>query len=393
MSKRRPTRHRPFLLIVLMLVFSLYAVPATLLRQHFEGLVSKELGHNATSTAIAIARFLEQDIASYRAFHDLAVYSPDAVDAAWYAHTCETLRRIKQETGADFVFTEKWLDGENIVYLLDAEEPGSENYSAPGTTDGISEPERKAFVEGVNTNSGLIRDPVWGNYLTGFSPIFDRESGRVLGLVGVDYSAGKVQSLMGSLTRLILLGTLLLTLLTTILIVWLADMRYVALETDYLTGLYSRHYHDKRLAALHRRAQRGQSPFCHAIMDVDYFKRINDEYGHQEGDEVLKQVARILERTVRASDCCARLGGDEFGFVFGNTGREDAERILERIRQRVAEADIRTRDGHSLQVTLSIGMVTWRPGLDVETMQNQADKAMYASKHNGRNRLTVAEAI
>ena len=182
-------------------------------------------------------------------------------------------------------------------------------------------------------------------------------------------------------------------LLSAIILIRLVDMRYIALETDYLTGLYSRHYHDGRLAKLHKRALRGRFPFCHAIMDVDFFKRINDEYGHQEGDEVLKQVARILERSVRNADCCARLGGDEFGFLFGNTEHEDAERMLERIRRRVAEADIRTTDGRPLQVTLSIGMVMWRPGLDIETMQNQADSAMYTSKHNGRNRLTVVDAV
>ena len=392
MKKRRPSSHLPFLLLVLGLVASLFSVPAALIQQRFVAMIHHELGHNATSTAVAIARFLETDIDAYRNFHDRTAYSPDSYDTTWYARTCAILRQIKQETGADFIFTEKWVDDENIAYLLDAEEPDSEDYSAPGTTDGISDPERKAFLEGVNTDSGMIHDPVWGDYLTGFSPIVDRATGRILGLVGVDYSADRVRTLMSSLTRLIVLGAIMLSLLSAIIIIRLIDMRYIALETDYLTGLYSRHYHDKRLSKLHRQALRKNASFCHAIMDIDFFKHINDDYGHQEGDEVLKKVALLLQKNIRAVDCCARLGGDEFGFLFGNTNREDAERILERIRQCVAEADIQTTNGRRLQVTLSIGMVMWRPGLDIETILNQADHAMYESKHDGRNRLTVAEA-
>ena len=389
MKKRRPSTRLDVLLIVVGLIVAILALPGYLIYNNIQQLLINQLGHDATSTAITVARFLERDVDAYRAFHDTTVYEDGAYDAAWYNETRGVLGKIKVETGADFIFTEKWVDDNTIAYLLDAEEPGSENYSSPGAEDSMSDPERKAFLEGISTDSGMIRDPEWGDYLTGFSPIHDQVSGRVLGLVGVDYSLSSVQHIISNVMHVIVGGLLIIALLGSLVILRLIDMRYVAMEIDYLTGLYSKHYFDRQLTRLQRSAEQTGVTYCHSIMDIDDFKVVNDTYSHQDGDDVLKAVAEILQSNVRASDCCARLGGDEFGLLFPDTKKEEAELILERIRAKVAKTTLHVGNGAELGVTLSIGFVVWESGMGVTDMESHADDAMYSSKNSGKNRITL----
>jgi diguanylate cyclase (GGDEF)-like protein len=391
MKKRRPSARINVLLPTLGLILLLLSLPTYFTYKNMENLIIRQLGHNATSTAIAVARFLERDVDAYRAFHDAQVYEPGSYDETWYRQTRAVLGEIKQEINADFIFTEKWIDEDTIAYLLDAEEPGSEDYSPPGSEDGMSDPERKAFTEGISTDSGMIRDPEWGDYLTGFAPIHDHATGNTLGLVGVDYAMSHVQDIISGVRRVTIGGMIIIALLASWTILRLIDMRYYALEIDYLTGVYSKHYHDRLMTRLQKHAEQTTVSYCHAIMDIDNFKQINDAYTHQDGDEVLKSVALIVRDSIRASDCCARLGGDEFGFLFPDTRQEDAMHILERIRLRVATAGLSAANGDDITVTLSIGMVEWRPGMTCNNMETLADNAMYQSKNTGKNKVSVHE--
>lgn len=388
MKYRQPSSNPGILLFVVMMTTIIFFIPTYLIQQHIRDLIIGELGHDATSTAIAIARFLERDLDAYRRFHDIDTYESGSYDSVWYQEVRSVLAQIKQETGADFIFTEKWIDGNNIAYLLDAEEPGSDLYSPPGSLDGMSDPERQAFLGSVATNSGMIRDPEWGNYLTGFAPILDKEKDRVLGLVGVDYSMDHVKDLIFHVGRSTWGGMAMMVILASVVILRLLDMRHNALEVDYLTGLYSKHYHDKQMERLGKVAAHTGVSYCHAIMDIDNFKDVNDRYSHQDGDDVLREVAKLLQKNVRSTDTCARLGGDEFGLLFPDTNKEQVEAILERIRVKASLTTLRTGEGSEINVTLSIGFVMWEKGTDKEQMESRADMAMYQSKNNGKNRVT-----
>ena len=164
--------------------------------------------------------------------------------------------------------------------------------------------------------------------------------------------------------------------------------------TDQLTGLYNRRYMDARLDALVQHAGQGGEPVSLLALDIDHFKKINDGFGHDVGDEVLREFALRLASNVRAADIAVRQGGEEFLVVMPDTRIEDAHRIAERIRRHVAGAPFRVSGGkQSLDVTISIGVAATVPGeLKAEGLMKRADEAMYEAKGSGRNRVVSRAA-
>jgi diguanylate cyclase (GGDEF)-like protein len=164
----------------------------------------------------------------------------------------------------------------------------------------------------------------------------------------------------------------------------LAEVRELTI-TDPLTGLANRRHLDSVLDQALTQAARGNGTLALLMVDIDHFKSLNDTYGHQTGDDVLRLVAQTLARDLRAGDLAARYGGEEFSIVMpGATGPEVSE-AAERIREAV------TRIEHEVSVTISIG-VAWAPqhGVDRVTLTEAADGALYTAKHSGRNRVALA---
>ncbi|MFC5469904.1 sensor domain-containing diguanylate cyclase [Cohnella suwonensis] len=151
--------------------------------------------------------------------------------------------------------------------------------------------------------------------------------------------------------------------------------------TDNLTGLYARHYLNERIG----RKQLRDSSGSLIVVDIDHFKRINDTYGHQVGDNILIHVSEIIRTSIRDSDIAARWGGEELAIYLPLLGLEQTERVAERIRQRV---EFETNP----QVTVSCGISEWRLADDkvsVESLFYKADMALYEAKHQGRNCIVV----
>ncbi|WP_297697047.1 PleD family two-component system response regulator [Phenylobacterium sp.] len=164
--------------------------------------------------------------------------------------------------------------------------------------------------------------------------------------------------------------------------------------TDQLTGLHNRRYMEGRLDALSRRAGAGGEPFACLVIDIDHFKKVNDSFGHQVGDEVLREFAIRLASNVRAIDLPVRYGGEEFVVVMPDTLLEDARRIAERIRLHVAGSPFRVLGGQELlSVTISIGVAASLSGEDTpQALLRRADEAMYEAKSAGRNRVIARAA-
>ena len=159
--------------------------------------------------------------------------------------------------------------------------------------------------------------------------------------------------------------------------------------TDSLTGLHNRRLLDENLASIFALAKRHGDPLCLVLLDVDFFKQINDEHGHASGDEVLKQLADLIRLNIRDSDTSARMGGDEFAFVLPRTtvrqGAVFANSLLEKTRTH----DFKLPNGKTLKVTLSMGVVQLTDDIhSMEALYGAADRALYESKHRGRNRVT-----
>ena len=157
--------------------------------------------------------------------------------------------------------------------------------------------------------------------------------------------------------------------------------------TDQLTGLHNRRYMTGQLDSLVKRAALGGDPVAALLIDIDHFKKINDGFGHDVGDEVLREFALRLASNVRAIDLPCRYGGEEFTVIMPDTQLEDALRIAERIRMHVAGSPFRVAHGTELlTVTISIGVsVSFGPNDTPETLLKRADEAVYEAKASGRN--------
>jgi len=162
---------------------------------------------------------------------------------------------------------------------------------------------------------------------------------------------------------------------------------------DPLTGLFNRRRFESILANEFKRAARYQNPLSCLMIDIDHFKSVNDTFGHQTGDMVLKEVAGIIQTTIREVDTAARWGGEEFVVLSPNTSRENAKRVAERIRSAFTSHAFAGIDGQ--RVTISIGISgTPSPSIDTkDKLIHAADVALYEAKKNGRNRVEVSESL
>jgi two-component system cell cycle response regulator len=161
--------------------------------------------------------------------------------------------------------------------------------------------------------------------------------------------------------------------------------------TDPLTGLHNRRYLDSHLETLFDRAVTRRRPLSLMITDIDRFKSVNDTYGHDGGDEVLREFARRLRKNVRGIDLACRYGGEEFVVVMPDTEGEIAEKVAERLRTEIAGMPF-VVNGMDVAVTVSVGVSSLKRGRDsVQDLLKRADLALYEAKRGGRNRV-VAQA-
>jgi diguanylate cyclase (GGDEF)-like protein len=160
--------------------------------------------------------------------------------------------------------------------------------------------------------------------------------------------------------------------------------------TDHLTRAYNRRFFFDVAEKEVKRAVRKQSPLSLLLFDVDKFKAVNDTYGHHHGDEVLIGISSVCSEMLRGEDVFARFGGEEFAVLLPETGIDEATVIAERLRKLVSEHTVSDK-GKTISVTISVGVASWQSGksLDINTLLNQADQAMYHSKASGRNQVTV----
>jgi diguanylate cyclase (GGDEF)-like protein len=166
--------------------------------------------------------------------------------------------------------------------------------------------------------------------------------------------------------------------------------------TDGMTKLYLHRYLQTRLEEELERAKRYKREIAFLMTDIDHFKKFNDTYGHQIGDEVLKKVASIIKERTRKSDIAARYGGEEFAVVLPETSEDGAVQLAEYIRKEIEDSVIEV-DGRELKVTISIGVSYFNGSSSVEILKEElikkADTALYKSKESGRNRVTKYGSI
>lgn len=159
--------------------------------------------------------------------------------------------------------------------------------------------------------------------------------------------------------------------------------------TDRLTGLYNRLKLDESLTYEFERITRSYKPFSLILLDIDHFKKVNDQHGHQTGDIVLVEMAKVLTESIRKTDILGRWGGEEFLIICPETSKEGAKNLAEKLRK--------TIEGNPFQfmnsLTSSVGVATYRKHDTITNLIERADKALYTAKNNGRNRIEMEETL
>lgn len=169
----------------------------------------------------------------------------------------------------------------------------------------------------------------------------------------------------------------------------LTDLNELVLQ-DSLTGLYNRRFFNRALESELVRNNREFHPLALAILDIDHFKIINDSYGHDAGDEVLKALAKIMQKNIRKSDFLMRIGGEEFAVIMPNVRYKVAAIVMERLRQDIENLII-PFNGDELRTSVCIGITVREPSkiISVDELFKQADQALYQAKESGRNKVIL----
>ncbi|MFO0388689.1 MAG: GGDEF domain-containing protein [Alphaproteobacteria bacterium] len=175
------------------------------------------------------------------------------------------------------------------------------------------------------------------------------------------------------------------------------NLQQVTIEAqrDFLTGVFNRKTFEKMYDELSMVAKEKQTELCLIMIDIDFFKKFNDKYGHLLGDEVLKTVARTLTEVLKGRDVVARFGGEEFVVILPETPIEGAMKVADMIRATIASKELKRKDtGETFgTITVSMGVAKFRHTSDtLPTLMKRADDALYQSKHKGRNCVTRSSA-
>jgi diguanylate cyclase (GGDEF)-like protein len=160
-------------------------------------------------------------------------------------------------------------------------------------------------------------------------------------------------------------------------------------RTDMLTGLNNRGYWEEQLAHEFLRAKRSKRPSCLVMFDIDHFKKVNDNYGHPAGDEVIRVTAAQLNSCKRVTDVAGRYGGEEFGVILIDTDATSAKIFTERLREKIEQSSV-VHEGKSIAYTISLGIAEFDETItDYTQWIERSDKALYKAKQGGRNRSVI----
>ncbi len=171
-----------------------------------------------------------------------------------------------------------------------------------------------------------------------------------------------------------------------------APSLYHRAVVDALTGLYSRRHFNNQLEGHFNISVRRGTPLGFIICDIDHFKKVNDSFGHQTGDMVLNQVAKVIQKEIREYDLAFRYGGEEMCVILPQTGMEDSVVIAERIRKKVEGKAFRSDGGGTVPVTISMGVASFASWMKIPgDLISRADAALYRAKEGGRNRTELAD--
>ncbi len=237
----------------------------------------------------------------------------------------------------------------------------------PGTEDKTRYKMRKAMRDGTSIRTQILNYDKAGNELwldINMVPLFD-EYGNLAYYAAIERDLTEHKKLQAQLESMATI--------------------------DSLTGMANRQAFLQRAKNEFNRARRYSRPLTVVMIDIDHFKAINDQYGHATGDEVLRQISDICQRSLRGTDFMGRVGGEEFVLLLPDTAHSSAYHVAERMRTHLSETPVELENGISLNITASFGVASMNEhDRDLDNVLERADEAMYHAKHEGRNQVKSA---
>lgn len=380
---------------IALLVMACLALPSYFIFQSAKKMVVDELNKNAINIAAVVSSAIERDIDAYINLPSGSNTDTDSFDEAYYNELLAFFEKITNETGAANIYTEKRSEDPDRALIFDKaplQQPGTppQEGPPPPVSRELTEEELQAFNEGTFTKSGLLQDSTRGEFIVGYAPIFDSRTGKPVGIIGVEFSFSYADNITNRIKTSIFAAFFVIMILTTFVVYSLVKSRRKYLVEDFMTGLVTKRYFEKRLKWMIHHARKTEKKLSLIMIDVDYFKMINDTLGHASGDKVIKDVAQHIQKNIRHNDLCCRFGGDEFVAALLEIDKTKAYEIAERIRHDVKTLKYSADNGQDVELSLSVGIAELGTNQNAEDLIDQADKAMYVSKNIGKDKVTVS---
>ncbi|MGE5675148.1 MAG: GGDEF domain-containing protein [Mycobacterium leprae] len=279
----------------------------------------------------------------------------------------------------------RFPSADTVESVLSVPADSSSDYVSPGTRSPLSA-QYWYSQQAPGYHMWVIDRP--GTYVIGWVPIMD--GSQRVGMVAVISDASAIKSTGTAVNiGLIVLIALLPVLAGTVTYMFSASFERIAV-TDGLMGIYNHKFFKQRLEQEVARSRRYGHQTSIVLLDIDFFKRVNDTYGHTTGDIVLKNLAKWIKDSCRNTDVICRYGGEEIVIILTHTGMAGAQEFAERLRLKISQQVVRDPgENAEFRITVSVGVSQWERGLDYMTLIKRADAALYHSKHTGRNRVTI----
>ncbi len=426
MKRRDEKKYYMMLICILSIIYLTVVLGFATLSYRIISLdTQKELGKQAMVLAIDIAERLEMDSSEYERLlsleFDELLKDPANIDFEKKA------RGVMKYTDIKYIYLQAQLDDTqvkyrvepdetgiysvtagtplNVVYLLDAVvndksrlgEDGGKAYSDKNRYTVLTEKDQAVFESQFPTS--FISSDEWGTYITGFAPYYDND-GNFVGLIGVDLFLDKYLAHLRK--NLLIISGFVITLLAigvfaiylTVRVKRIEDLvqeKTILSDIDGLTSVMNRRHFLELMEDRWSRCKQEKKPIALLIVDVDYFKEYNDNYGHLAGDEVLRRIAQVLKQNVRQNyDYVGRYGGDEFVVLLNNTDLSTGQAVADCLAEKINELQIEHRYSPiSSHETVTVGLAAMVPEAEtaLEELFKRADSALYFGKEQGKNQV------
>lgn len=375
-KKRYNIKFISFSLILLTIILSIWSfIFYTASKKELE----KTFQLYAESVALSFSSVIEESSEDY--IYLLETYD---TNTDFYKKTYNAFADTVNNSNISYIYTVEWFNDEEILFIIDCVPETHKDSTPIGTKYEMGPYAKKAFETNSIVSSEFEFYESWNsNYLSAFSPIINPTTKETLGLVGVDINIDKLKITLDYLLYSGMIVLFLILIIIYILLMKFSDILIKPYVMDALTNIYNRKFFLNYLEYAFNKSIKKERPLSLLSIDIDYFKKINDIYGHNFGDIILKELCNDILKNIGKTNCFARYGGEEFLIILENVDEKTALEIGEKLRISAENLDTYNDNFNMIvKVTISIGVSSLSSLYKNSYYEliEQSDKALYLAK-------------